>query len=122
MKEFSRKKVTLLNCDCMEYMKDIPDNVFDLAIVDPPYGISFDGNTTVKGKAGKANTFGDKQHHVKKEWDSVRPSKEYFIELQRVSKNQIIWGGNYFAPILPVSKGWIIWDKKVDIKEHLCIV
>lgn len=91
----------------------MPDKAFDLAIVDPPYGIGFDGNTTVKGKSGKASTFTDKQHHIKKEWDVSRPAAEYFAELQRVSKNQIIWGGNYFADLLPPRKGWIFWDKKI---------
>ena len=51
--------------------------------------------------------------HVKKDWDSQRPSAEYFTELQRISKNQIVWGGNYFADLLPPKKGWIYWDKKI---------
>ncbi len=103
----------VFNEDCMEVMKRYPDKYFDLAIVDPPYGINFDGNTTVKGKGGKANTFSNKQHHDKKEWDAQRPTDEYFAELQRVSKNQIVWGGNYFADLLPPKKGWIFWDKKI---------
>ena len=101
------------NEDCMIGMARYPDKHFDLAIVDPPYGIGFDGNTTVKGKSGKASTFTDKQHHIKKEWDVSRPTAEYFAELQRVSKNQIVWGGNYFADLLPPQKGWIFWDKKI---------
>ena len=84
-----------------------------MAIVDPPYGINYDGNTTVKSKGGKADTFSNKQHHDKKGWDTDRPTDEYFAELQRVSKNQIIWGGNYFADLLPAKKGWIFWDKKI---------
>jgi len=103
----------VFNSDCVEGMKQFPDNYFDLAVVDPPYGINFDGNTTVKGKGGKANTFSNKQHHDKKGWDNERPSDEYFAELQRVSKNQIVWGGNYFADLLPPKKGWIFWDKKI---------
>jgi site-specific DNA-methyltransferase (adenine-specific) len=106
-------KITITNEDCMELMARYPDNYFDLAIVDPPYGIGFDGNTTVKGKSGKANTFSNKQHHEKKGWDNERPSDEYFKELKRVSKNQIIWGGNYFADLLEPKKGWIFWDKKI---------
>jgi site-specific DNA-methyltransferase (adenine-specific) len=106
-------KSEVFNMDCLEAMKAYPDNYFELAIVDPPYGIGFDGNTTVKGKAGKANTFSNKQHHEKKGWDNERPSDEYFIELKRVSKNQIIWGGNYFADLLEPKKGWIFWDKKI---------
>lgn len=99
--------------DCMQGMKEYPDNYFDLAVVDPPYGINFDGETTVKGKAGKANTFNNKQHHIKKTWDSEKPLLEYWIELFRVSKNQIVWGGNYFTKHLPESRGWIYWDKKI---------
>ena len=97
----------------MEGMKEYPDGYFDLAVVDPPYGIGFDGNTTVKGNAGKANTFSNTQHHVKKEWDAKRTSSAYFAELRRISKNQIIWGGNYYADLLPPKKGWIFWDKKI---------
>ena len=103
----------ITNEDNMILMARYEDNHFDLAIVDPPYGIGFDGNTTVKGKAGKANTFSNKQHHKKKGWDNKIPSLEYFAELQRISKNQIIWGGNYFAHLLPAKKGWVYWDKKI---------
>lgn len=110
---FPTEKISLYNCDNMELMKQTPDNYYDLAIVDPPYGIGFDGNTTVKGKAGKACTFSNKQHHEKKAWDNERPSEDYFIELKRVSKNQIIWGGNYFADLLQPTKGWVFWDKKI---------
>ena len=105
--------LTITNEDNMELMARYPDKYFDLAIVDPPYGIGFDGKTTVKGKSGKANTFSNKQHHIKKGWDNERPSQEYFNELKRVSKNQIIWGGNYFADLLEAKKGWIFWDKKI---------
>jgi site-specific DNA-methyltransferase (adenine-specific) len=104
---------TFYNADNMAIMKTFKDKEFDLCIVDPPYGINFDGNTTVKGKGCKANTFTNKQHHEKKGWDNERPSAEYFAELRRVSKNQIIWGGNYFADLLPAKKGWIFWDKKI---------
>jgi len=107
-------KIELYNCDNMELMSKYPDNYFDLAIVDPPYGIGFDGNTTANGGiAGRRNGFTHKQHHEKKGWDNEIPSKEYFDELFRASKNQIIWGGNYFADLLPAKKGWIFWDKKI---------
>ncbi len=100
---------TLLNefihGDCMDYMKDMPDNAFDLAIVDPPYGIGEDGGRFRDRKGGG--------HRVlpKKNWDNERPGKSYFSELIRVSRNQIVWGGNYFADLLPASRGWIYWDK-----------
>ena len=95
----------IYNQDCMEAMKEMKDNQFDLAIVDPPYGISY-----ARGKNG----WGVNENRAKLEdvkWDKKTPNQEYFIELQRVSKNQIIWGGNYFTDKLPVSKCWIIWDK-----------
>ena len=107
-------RITITNEDNMELMARYPDKYFDLAIVDPPYGIGFDGNTTANGGiAGRRNGFTNKQHHEKKGWDADRPTNEYFAELKRVSKNQIIWGGNYFADLLPAKKGWIFWDKKI---------
>jgi site-specific DNA-methyltransferase (adenine-specific) len=93
-------KIELYNMDCMKYMVNCKDNEFDLAIVDPPYGISIDNNK-------KENFVMTK--HKSKGWDDERPNEEYFKELFRVSKNQIIWGGNYFP--LPLKKGWICWDK-----------
>jgi len=92
--------VGLLNCDCMEYMKDMPDNHFDLACVDPPYGIDAANMEMGKGKNKKWS---------KKSWDTTPPSADYFLEVIRVSKEQIIWGGNYFN--LPLTGGWIFWDK-----------
>ena len=86
------------NMDCMQGMKEFPDKYFDLAIVDPPYGI----NIQKSGRLGRYNT--------KNVWDSEIPSDDYFNELFRVSKNQIIWGGNYFN--LPPTKCFLIWDKK----------
>jgi len=83
--------------DCVAAMKRYPDNYFDLAIVDPPYGIDISSNPV-------------RQKHTKKQWDSKTPDEIYFQELVRVSKNQIIWGGNYFD--LPPTQGFIIWDKK----------
>ena len=114
-----RSKIELHNVDCLPFMKQCEDKQFDWAIVDPPYGINFDGNTTVKGKAGKASTFGNKQHHEKKGWDTCRPTPEYFAELIRTSKNQIVWGGNYFADLLPPKKGWIFWDKKITNANNM---
>jgi site-specific DNA-methyltransferase (adenine-specific) len=101
---------TLYNCDCMEYMRGLPDKAFELAIVDPPYGISFGEfnrtNRTSTGKTMKANKYKNS------EWDSQIPLDIYFKELKRVSRNQIVWGGNYF-PVLWVEpcKGFIFWHK-----------
>ena len=102
------KNATLYNCDCMELMKQYPDNHFDLAIVDPPYGIDMDG-----GKIGVDGTAKAKQYD-KKSWDKFAPTKEYFIELQRISKNQIIWGANHFVSDIPNASSpcWIVWDKE----------
>ena len=91
------------NMDCMELMKEYPDQYFDLAVVDPPYGIEINMNMGRKKGQPKA--------HEDKDWDNAIPSAEYFAELKRVSKNQIIWGGNYFP--LPLTKSWIFWDKQV---------
>jgi site-specific DNA-methyltransferase (adenine-specific) len=87
----------------MELMKRYPDNYFDLAIVDPPYGIGAENH------AGKKEN-GWKQWE-KKNWDNQIPNKKYFEELFRVSKNQIVWGGNYMTEFLKPSMGWVIWDK-----------
>jgi len=105
----------ITNEDNMELMARYEDNYFDLAIVDPPYGIGFDGgHKPTQGKSGKSKSFNKEKILYKKgNWDNERPSKKYFNELERVSKNQIIWGGNYFADLLPPKKGWIYWDKKI---------
>jgi len=101
-------KIKITNEDNMELMARYPDNYFDLAIVDPPYGI--DSKISTKSSLNKGNKFA--QLYNEKRWDKFRPKNEYWYELLRVSKNQIICGGNYFAEKLPVSRGWIIWDKQ----------
>lgn len=123
MKEFKQGNVRLLNMDNMEYMASVPDKYFDLAIVDPPYGIDESGKSNEsRGSArgaekfkGSKNTTGagiPSTKFVHKEWDKEPPSKEYFIELCRISKNQIIWGANHFADrFLANSSCWIVWDK-----------
>lgn len=97
--------------DCMEYMATVPDKYFDLAVVDPPYGIGMDGDFSCFSKNDKG--FLGIRNHKQKQWDNERPNSEYFAELLRVSKNQIIFGANYFTEFLPASMGWIVWDKKV---------
>ena len=104
--------INITNEDNMELMARYEDNHFDLAIVDPPYGIGFNGHDQIIGKKGNDKGFSSKKLYNIKEWDKDRPTIEYFAELKRVSKNQIIWGGNYFADLLQPTKGWIYWDKK----------
>ena len=89
--------INLYNQDCIEALVGFGDNQFDLAIVDPPYGIGISKNPV-------------RQQHAKKQWDNATPDEKYFKELFRVSKNQIIWGGNYFD--LPPTQGFLIWNKK----------
>jgi site-specific DNA-methyltransferase (adenine-specific) len=94
-------KITITNEDNMLLMARYPDNYFDLAIVDPPYGINVSTRVFNDGK----------------DWDNEIPTKEYFNELFRVSKNQIIWGGNYFLDYLKATPCFIIWDKKMTDKH-----
>lgn len=96
--------------DCVKALKRFNDNHFDLAIVDPPYGIGMDG--TIGIGIGKEKGFTRKKEYTKKNWDKEVPSQEYFDELFRVSKNQIVWGANYFTKQLPVIKNYIFWHKK----------
>jgi site-specific DNA-methyltransferase (adenine-specific) len=97
--------LSLFHADCMEIMKQYPDKYFDLAIVDPPYG---DFNGTIERTGGTWSKKYQRDNSIKK-WDFA-PSEEYFKELFRVSKEQIIWGGNYFD--LPPSKHFLIWEKQ----------
>ena len=102
------ENIEITNVCNMELMKRYPDNYFDLAICDPPYGI---GNRLVDG-GGKDIMKKYKESFKEKKWDDEIPSPEYFKELFRVSKNQIIWGGNYFIEHLYNTRGIICWDKK----------
>ena len=95
----------IYNEDCLEAMKQIPDKYFELAIVDPPYGLER-YNKKDGGNSKKINTFGGNT----KSWNDAKPTKEYFEELFRVSKNQIIWGANNFT--LPETEYFVIWDKQ----------
>lgn len=94
--------IELLHMDCMEYMRGLPDKAFELAIVDPPYGLNM-----AKERPRKDGRF---DHNVPRAWDEKIPDMEYFNELSRVSVNQIIWGGNYFP--LPPTQGFIFWYKQ----------
>ena len=105
--------IELLNTDCLLYMRQCEDNQFDLAIVDPPYGIGESGGKIRTNKKRPCYELRKKEtKYTPKDWDNNRPEKEYWQELFRISKNQIVWGGNYFVEHLPVSMGWIFWDKK----------
>ena len=94
----------VFNMDCMDYMAKFPDKHFSLAIVDPPYNIG------KKGMRGAGKHKNKAINRFSTEFDNVAPPREYFTELFRVSRNQIIWGGNYFS--LPPTRGILIWDKK----------
>ena len=91
--------------DCMEYMKTIPDGWFDLGVVDPPYGINI--NVSMGRRKGDRKS----NYHKFAGDDKSIPNAQYFIELFRISRNQIVWGGNYMTNHLPPSPCWILWDK-----------
>ena len=101
-------KIEITNEDNMELMARYPDKYFDLAIVDPPYGIGAGSKNFINGTSKTI-----KDYYKKNDWDLKRPSKEYFDELFRVSKNQMIWGGNYFSDLLPPFRCFIFWDKTI---------
>lgn len=92
-------------------MKEYPDKYFNLAIVDPPYGIGVCSLAYTQGVKRVGKAMADRRDYRHNEWDT-KPPIEYFNELKRVSKKQIIWGGNHFADMLPPSKGFIVWDKR----------
>lgn len=99
----------VFNSDCVEGMKGYTDNHFDIAIVDPPYG--FENKTTRKETAlNTGNKFAIRYNG--KEWNNQTPNKEYWEQLFRVSKNQIVCGANYFTEYLPISRGWAYWHKQ----------
>ncbi len=110
------------NCDCLEFMNQLPDKCIDLVLTDPPYGIGEDGKKNQsRGSAansskwkGSKNTTGagvPSTIFKDKKWDNEIPKKEIFKEMFRISKNQIIWGGNYFIEHLNNTSSFIVWDK-----------
>lgn len=98
----------IINADCMDILRQLPDKCVDLVLTDPPYGINAD-----KGSSGYGVQEGRK---YKGSWDSKIPEKRIFDEMLRVAKNVIIFGGNYFTGYLKPTKSWIVWDKKDDYK------
>ncbi len=106
----NRSTINLHLGDSLEAMRGMEDNAYELAIVDPPYGIDLANMKMGIGNTPKASKAKNRKWKAK-DWDSSTPTKEYFTELFRVSKNQIIWGGNYFD--LPPCKQFILWDKEI---------
>jgi DNA modification methylase len=96
------------NIDCLEGLAEIPDKSVDLIVTDPPYGIKADKGTNGFGSAKNRKYAGG--------WDGAIPAPEYFLEMQRVAKNLVIFGGNYFCHLLPPTNGWIFWDKKGEVQ------
>ena len=96
--------INLHNTDCMQFMLNIPDKYYDLAIIDPPYGIG-----AAKMGLGKGGGVAKNNNYTKKDWDNSAPTLEYFTQLKRISINQIIWGANHFLGWS--GSGWIVWDK-----------
>ena len=105
----SKNGISLIHGDSLQALKSYGDNYFDVAIVDPPYGIGIDGQ---KQSINLNNPKANRKAHDFKGWDNEIPTAEYFAELERVSKNQIIWGANYFVEHLHKgTKGWVVWYK-----------
>ena len=98
----------VFNTDCLEYMRTLPDKAFQLAIADPPYGIGEDG-----AKNHSRNNMAKATLYTPKEWDAKAMPQEWYDELRRISRNQIIWGANHFISHIPFdSPCWVVWDKK----------
>ena len=108
MFNYEEMKNKIILADCMDIMKDIPDKYFELAIVDPPYGIGGDALHTDRALKGAGKLKNIALNKFQTKWD-IAPDENYFLELKRISINQIIWGGNYFN--LGRTRGFIIWDK-----------
>jgi site-specific DNA-methyltransferase (adenine-specific) len=115
MNHYKTDTLDLRLMDCMDLMREFPDKHFDLAIVDPPYGI---GETAIRAKQRVPKTQSKKWKNRKapeyggsNTWDDHPPSIEYFHQLERVAKNRIIWGANHFG-MMPPSSGWVVWHKK----------
>ena len=101
----------IYNLDCMEAMKEMPDKAFELAIVDPPYGIGIVEAIKRSTTEGTSSMFKLTKGREGSDFDGKIPDESYFVELKRVSVNQIIWGGNYFLDYLGKTNGFAIWDK-----------
>ena len=112
-----RAEINLYNEDCLQAMKAMQDKQFDLAIVDPPYGIGLDGEISIR-KPDRPSTWNKEDKYTRKDWDKETPSAEYWTELFRISKNQIVWGGNYFPYLWENGcKGFVFWYKHQPIEN-----
>jgi DNA modification methylase len=105
IKDWKEMVNEVVHGDCLQGMKMIPDKSIDLILTDPPYGVKMD-----KGFGGFGKPIARKRYE-EDNWDSIRPNKMFFDELLRISKNAIIFGGNFFSDLLPQSYHWIVWDK-----------
>lgn len=105
MIDFNLEMNKVWHCDNYEFMKTIPDKYFDLCLTDPPYGLGLDKSVGA-GKLAKINVY-----TPEKDWDKGIPEEKYFIEMQRISKNQIFWGGNYFIDYLKATPCMLVWNK-----------
>ena len=101
----------IINADCMDILKQLPDKCIDLVLTDPPYGIGYDKLCSKMSGTFQGNGVARRGDYKQTDWDNKTPDKEVFDEILRVSKNQIIFGGNYIANFLPNSRCWLVWDK-----------
>lgn len=109
---FKTMNSKVYNTDCLEYMKTLPDKAFDLAIADPPYGISADKNQKQRAGTQYGKSMAACKDYGNSDWDMNAPDKSWFDELMRISKHQIIWGANHFISSIPYNAScWIVWDK-----------
>ena len=106
--------IELHNIDCMEYLSTCEDNAFELAIVDPPYGIGEDGRKGIRTSPSRPNSYKRRPKYKAKGWDNEPPSVQFFSALLRVSRHVIIFGANHFIQNIPNANSscWIVWDKK----------
>ena len=103
---YQEENITIYNGDCLEVMKDFKDNQFDLCLTDPPYGIGESSFRNIsRTKLARSKDYGPYT------WDKEKINKDYFLELKRISKNQVIFGGNYYCSILGDTSCFIVWDK-----------
>lgn len=104
----------IINADCMDILKQLPDKCIDLVLTDPPYGIGYDKKASKVSGQKYGNAATSKRVYKLTDWDNKTPEKEVFDEIIRVSKNQIIFGGNFIANFLPNMRCWLVWNKKGD--------